>query len=485
MKIAPHFLKRRMSFSSAPASSQQTAIQILQDLPARRKEIQLQQLAAYLDNLKFFSELEERSQVVRACCKHLTYEIGHKDSVVFRKGDPGDKFYIILSGCLGVYIHTIVKREVLQEAGVALVKSSLELQEVRELRAGDTFGELALITNSQRAATVQCKTECHLAVMEKADYVRLFGRLQQQKLQELVEFLQTLPLFKGWGKMSTQRLSYYFAPVEYLRKQAVYHIQDPATHVYIVRYGEFELSQDVTKSLGKLQGAKHFFHRYTVSLLGKGEMFGDSEVMQGLPRQYSCTCATAHGTLLVISKAVRLTQQFLKRVLAEDDTSQLSRLQAAKDRLRESRVKKAILLNSGLLGQTFSQSTTNLSLNPPPARHIPVSSIDNASYNAHTLQDWKTILKRHSRKPDSKQGLRRVAASRLALRPVRSVHHDKLHRSMATSPSVYLNSEESLNHSVEEGGRVHTEESFTMPESFAEKRSLGPQIKLFRRAPAH
>lgn len=304
MKKAPHLLQRRLSFSSIPASSLQTAVQVLQDPPARRKEVQLQQLAAYLDNLKFFSELEERSEVVRACCRHLTYEGGGKGTTVFHKGDSGDKFYIILSGCLGVYIQTTVKREVLQEAGIALVKSSLELQEVRELRAGDTFGELALITNSLRAATVQCKTDCHLAVMGKADYLRLLGKLEQQKLQELVEFLQTLPLFRGWGKTSTQRISYYFTPVDYLRKQTVYRIHDPATQVYIVRYGEFELSQDVTKSLGKLQGAKQFFHKYAVSLLGKGELFGDSEVMQGLPRQYSCTCATAHGTLLVISKAV-------------------------------------------------------------------------------------------------------------------------------------------------------------------------------------
>lgn len=483
MKIAPHFLQRKLSVVSLPSSSLQTAVQILQDPPARRKENQVQQLAAYLDNLKFFSELEARTEVVRACCKHLTYEGGCKGTAVFRKGDSGDKFYIILSGILGVYIHTTVKREVLQEAGIALIKSSLELQEVRELRSGDTFGELALITNSVRAATVQCKTDCHLAVMGKADYLRVLGKLEQQKLQELVQFLQTLPLFRGWGKTSTQRISYYFTHVDYLRKQTVYSVHDPATHVYIVRHGEFELSQDVTKSMGKMQGAKHFFHKYTVSILGKGELFGDSEVMQGLPRQYSCTCVSAHGTLLVVSKPVTPTQQFLKRVLTEDDTSQISRLQAAKDNLRESRVKKAILLNSGLLGQTFSQSSSVLSLNPPPARHIHVSSIDNVPQNTHALEDWKRILKRHSRKPESRKGPRR-AASRLA--PIRPIHHrESLHTSMVTSPNGCLHSEESLDRSLEEAGRVHTEESFTIQESFVEKHSLGRQNKLFRRLPAH
>lgn len=307
MKIGSHLLLRHHSLAPAQTSLLQQVIQTLQDPPNRRREPQLLQLASFLSHLKFFNGLDERTEVVRACCKQLTHEAWQKGDVVFRKGDPGDKFYIILAGTLGVYINTTVTREVQQDNGIALLKSSFELQEVKEIREGETFGELALITNSTRAATVQCKSDCHLAVLDKAEYLRLLGKLEQQKLQELVNFLQSLPLFRDWGKMSTQRVSYYFTPVSYIRKQVVYRSQDTANYVYIVKQGEFELSQNVTKSLGKLQTAKHFFHQFAVSVLGKGEVFGHSEVMQGVPRQHTCTCTSATGLLLVISKSVPIT----------------------------------------------------------------------------------------------------------------------------------------------------------------------------------
>jgi CRP-like cAMP-binding protein len=42
--------------------------------------------------------------------------------------------------------------------------------EVVSLRTGKSFGELALIKNKPRAATIKCSEDCHFAVMQKADY---------------------------------------------------------------------------------------------------------------------------------------------------------------------------------------------------------------------------------------------------------------------------------------------------------------------------
>ena len=39
--------------------------------------------------------------------------------------------------------------------------------EVKLLTAGDSFGELALLENKPRAATVICKENCHFATIEK------------------------------------------------------------------------------------------------------------------------------------------------------------------------------------------------------------------------------------------------------------------------------------------------------------------------------
>ena len=38
-------------------------------------------------------------------CKHMKFETYEKNAVVFRQNQVGDKFYIILSGSVGVFIN--------------------------------------------------------------------------------------------------------------------------------------------------------------------------------------------------------------------------------------------------------------------------------------------------------------------------------------------------------------------------------------------
>ena len=410
------------SCNTSPLTS---ALQILQEHPSRRKEGQLQLLASYMSNIRFFQELTERtdSDAVKTACKYLTHESWRRGEILFRKGDTGTKFYIVLSGTVGIYVKTSVNQEVVcEDTGVKVVKSVLELQEVKELHPGGTFGELALITNNLRAATVQCKTECHLAVLEKADYIRILGRLEQQKLEELVEFLQSLPLFKGWGKLATQRISYYFTPTKFIRKQCVYRSRDPATHVYIIKSGEFEFSKDITKSMESIKlpkfGSKQLFHKYQVTLLGKGEVFGDREILEGTPRLYTCSCLSS-GTLLIISKEVPLTQDFEGRILIDEDRAKLIKTHLAKANIRESRVQKVISLNSGgSMSHTQSPAQSQAGVTmvgsssavvvaaKPMLQRSPttVSFSDTASvtgpvaYRKTSLESWRQILKKFNKK---------------------------------------------------------------------------------------
>jgi CRP-like cAMP-binding protein len=39
--------------------------------------------------------------------------------------------------------------------------------EVSKLKSGDTFGELALLNDKPRAATITCITDCHFAILGK------------------------------------------------------------------------------------------------------------------------------------------------------------------------------------------------------------------------------------------------------------------------------------------------------------------------------
>lgn len=92
----------------------------------------------------------ERSQLADA----LKVEVFGDGSVIFKQGDVGNKFYIL-------------------EDGNAV--ATKEAQEVMKYSSGDYFGELALIRNQPRAATITAKGEAKLLSVDSKSFTRLLN----------------------------------------------------------------------------------------------------------------------------------------------------------------------------------------------------------------------------------------------------------------------------------------------------------------------
>ncbi|MBM3201488.1 MAG: cyclic nucleotide-binding domain-containing protein [Chlamydiae bacterium] len=93
---------------------------------------------------------------------HLHYEA---NQTVFQKGDIGDYLYIIVSG----------KVQVLKEVGD---KSEV----IATIGAGEYFGEMALLNEKHRNATIKCIEPTNLIAMKKQDFQILitnFGNLKE------------------------------------------------------------------------------------------------------------------------------------------------------------------------------------------------------------------------------------------------------------------------------------------------------------------
>ena len=80
-----------------------------------------------------------------------------RDEVIFYQGDPGDSFYVILSGQVKVSV------------------SSPEGQEaiLVMLDTGESFGELALLDEQPRSATIEATRPTEVVVMRKDEFHRL------------------------------------------------------------------------------------------------------------------------------------------------------------------------------------------------------------------------------------------------------------------------------------------------------------------------
>jgi len=75
-----------------------------------------------------------------------------KDWVVIRRGEEGLAFYVVLEGELEVL-------------------GSDDKTVIATLKKGDPFGEIALLTDSPRTATVVARTECQLLMLEKQGFL--------------------------------------------------------------------------------------------------------------------------------------------------------------------------------------------------------------------------------------------------------------------------------------------------------------------------
>lgn len=84
----------------------------------------------------------------------LSFETGQ---IVCGEGDEAHTMYVILDGQLRVY-----KRD---EEGNEV--------DIARLRSGDFFGEMALLDNEPRSATVACITPCHLFMLDRLGFMGL------------------------------------------------------------------------------------------------------------------------------------------------------------------------------------------------------------------------------------------------------------------------------------------------------------------------
>lgn len=199
---------------------------------------------------------------------------------------------------------------------------------VAVLSTGNSFGDLSLLKDHPRNATVTCLSDCHLAVLVKEDYLRILGKIADKKISDFVEFLKEIPIFRSWSKKNLESLFYFFKPVMFNRKNSVYCVGSEPTHVYIVKSGEFEISKK------KSFGGENKKVDMRVAILSKGEMFGDRECLEDIPREYNCACYSATGELYAIT-----SKDFMLKIKTEDSIVMINIRNKAKSALRHQRSK--------------------------------------------------------------------------------------------------------------------------------------------------
>lgn len=270
----PSLRNRRISVSAECTSVRDRPEEALNRIiHAKTEEAKLKIRAAVKDNF-LFSDLEESlmSYLVDAAIE-VTHEPGH---VIIKQGDEGDNFYILHEGECEFFISGVSK-------GTG--------------GPGTSFGELALMYNSPRAATVKAVTEVKLFALDRITFRQIMADATSKKRRLHEQFLEKVPLFSGMLPTERAKIADVLETVRFKAGETIIHQGDNGDKFFILEEGQ------ATAKVFTQSGSNLELKDY-----GPGDYFGELALLNDKPRAASIVSVTN-------SLCVCMDSQSFKRLL--------------------------------------------------------------------------------------------------------------------------------------------------------------------------
>ncbi|XP_077341125.1 cyclic nucleotide-binding domain-containing protein 2-like isoform X1 [Lithobates pipiens] len=115
------------------------------------------------------------------------YECFGPGRVIIRQGHVAQNFYLILSGTA-----VVTKVSHSKKTGELFSKT------VALLKKGKYFGDVAILTNTRRNATVVCHDTVSLLAISRQDFLNIFLNSESQEGPDHLQLLQSIDLLSGW-----------------------------------------------------------------------------------------------------------------------------------------------------------------------------------------------------------------------------------------------------------------------------------------------
>jgi len=293
----------------SPQQIFQFTISILQKPSAFRDSLDEKFLTKTFNNLSFFQTVvqEHGPEAMKNCCKYLGYETLPPNSCVFRQESNGDKFYVIIRGKVQVQIDEFHNNKFITKT-------------VGELGVGSSFGELALITDLPRNATIICSEECHFGILTKEHYNLILADSTKRRVEAKAQDISTFYIFRNTDRHFLLQLIYHFDCEEVGLNRVLFKEGEPAKDIYFIMSGKVKLLTtlhilqedgfEVPEQKPTTRTSKKIGNRAAeIVIFGKGEILGLEDVMENRPRKTTAICVEP-GTIYKISAV-----EFRKRVL--------------------------------------------------------------------------------------------------------------------------------------------------------------------------
>ncbi|KAG0744219.1 hypothetical protein G6F62_008110 [Rhizopus arrhizus] len=262
---------RRTSVSAESMAPTQDFIKVV--IP--KSQSQAERIRVSVSSNFLFRNLdEEQYQDVVNAMSEKQVESG---TVVIEQGAVGDYFYVVESGTLDCFISG---------------------HKVTSYEAGGSFGELALMYNAPRAATITATSHSVLWALDRVTFRTILMENTSRKRQMYEAFLSEVVLLKSLEPYERHKIADALESVYFENGEEVVKQGDIGDQFYIIESGEAAVFKRNVQS-----GATH-----QVNKLERGSYFGELALLNDSPR---AATVIAHGKL----KCATLGKKAFNRLL--------------------------------------------------------------------------------------------------------------------------------------------------------------------------
>jgi len=185
-------------------------------------------------------------------------------TMLIKEGDKGDKFYVALTG----------EYEVLVGGNP-----------VKTLGAGGNFGELALMYDCPRSASIRAKIDCVVCSLDRLSFKKYIMYANESQHDVQVKTLKKVPIMQGLSDKILNQVSESLLRETFDAGVTIIKEGDAGNVFYMVEEGEVDVNS-----------AGNF-----IRTMGPGAFFGEQALLNNEPRGATCVAKT-QCTLLVMDR---------------------------------------------------------------------------------------------------------------------------------------------------------------------------------------
>ncbi|CAF0859664.1 unnamed protein product [Didymodactylos carnosus] len=184
-----------------------------------------------------------------------------RGEVIIKQGDDGDNFYVIDKGTFDIYVS--------KQLDQTPVK-------VGEYDNKGSFGELALMYNQPRSATIIAATNGILWVMKRQTFRKLVLKYAFRKRQLYENFLKEVEILKLMNEYERSNVADALIPIVYEQNDLIIKQGDYGDRMFFIENGECDV----------------IMNKHVHKTLSKGDYFGELALVNNEPRSATVKART-------------------------------------------------------------------------------------------------------------------------------------------------------------------------------------------------